>query len=118
MLKNRLILHITVILLFSGLSFGYTQNFVVYESNAFQVKISFNDSKSAINEIWFSDASKVNWVKFTVVKTETLNSSEYIFYVNDPKGKEFSIDFNKNTEEIIVTNSQTYDNWVLILQKN
>lgn len=89
------------------------QNYVIFDGEDFSVKIKVNDDETSIEEVYFSDATKENWTKLTIDNSEQLEEEGgYVYYVKNDADS-FTIDFYSFSEEITVTNSETWDSWVL-----
>ncbi len=115
MKKAIMLLTLSLVVFLAGSAVN-AQNYFTYDGDAFNVYLKTNSDNSQVLEIKFTDAAKTKWIPFEIVDYRNLEDSEvpgFQYEVKDAKGKLFYLDYFRDTDYVIVTNSSTGDSWTL-----
>ncbi|TAF64701.1 MAG: hypothetical protein EAZ55_10710 [Cytophagales bacterium] len=102
------------ILTLMGTQAASAQQYFVYDGDTFSVMLTTTSDNSKITKVQFSADGK--WVDFKIQGFTDLEDTEeegFLYTVLDGSGKEFTIDYYRVSDKIIVTNTSTGDTWTL-----
>lgn len=90
------------------------QTYFAYDGDEFSVMLTANTANTEITGVQFSFDGE--WVDFDIVDVQEMEGSAeggFVYLVEDGTGREYSIDYQRDTDEIYVTDNATDGNWNL-----
>jgi len=112
-MKKLIIPFVLFVMMALGQS-AMAQKYYTYDGDKFSVLLTADNGNTKITNVEFSFNGE--WVKFKITdfaNLEETNEGGFLYTVLDGNGKEFTVDYYRSGDKIIVTNSSTGDQWTL-----
>ncbi|HOV13550.1 MAG TPA: hypothetical protein PK771_04640 [Spirochaetota bacterium] len=112
-MKKGIMLLVIAFMFTVGFS-AFSQEYYVYDGDTFNVMLTSDKANTKIVKVQFSANNK--WVDFKIIDftdLEETGEGGFLYTVQDGKGVQFTVDYYRNDDYIIVTNVSTGTNWRL-----
>ncbi len=93
---------------------AFSQQYFVYDGDTFNVMLTTDSENINIVKVSFSANNK--WNEFKIIDFQDLEETDeggFLYTVKDGKGKQFTVDYYRNDDYIIVTAVETGTSWTL-----